>query len=248
MSIDALVVLGALFAAFAAVYRDWLSADLALMAGLSCVAVVGVVEPSEVVRGFASTVVVAVASLYVLFAGFWRAKAWRGLIPDAIEGDVARVAEWAGFGAPKASDEESNDSAGAGPIQQLAAHAAPVALVVLPLAGLARFETVALAGAVTTVVSGLLSAEAARRAVDWEVVIVVGAVVGFSEAIVATGVAESLTAVRSQLETLSVSPLAVAVGVTSVLVLSALTNRRAAASVIPLALSTGLFVAAGGIF
>lgn len=248
MTIDALIVLGALFAAFVTVYRDWLSADLALMAGLSAVAVFGVVEPAEIVRGFSSTVVVAVASLYVLFAGIWRADAWRGVIPNAVKGRVARAVELVGFGAPRVSDdEESSDATEAGMLQQSVAYAAPVALVVLPLAGIARLETVALAGAVATVVSGLLSAEAARRAVDWEIVVVVGAVVGFSQALVATGVAASLAALLHQLETLSVSPLALAVGLTSVLVLSALTNRRAAASVVPLALSTGLFAAAGGI-
>jgi len=245
MSIDAWIVLAALFGSFLAVYREWLTADLALMAGLSTVAVTGVVEPSEVLVGFASTVLVAVASIYVLVAGLWRAGVVEWLVPSEAPDRWLEIADRLGL--ERRSTAEKPGGA-VGPVQRAVAVAAPFALVALPVAGAARFETAALLGAVAVVVSGVLSPEAARRAVDWEVVMVVGAVVGFSQVLVSTGVAEELAAGARQLEGLSASPLPVVAGLVSALVLSAVTDRRAAASVLPLVLSTGLlFSAAGGI-
>ncbi len=257
MTFDALFVLFALVGACALVQREWLSADAAFMTGLSLVTVAGVIEPDEAVRGFANTVVVAIASLYIIMAGLRQAGLVDRLFVRAVEGtieqrDWRRTLEQLGlarlFDIASPRNIEASNSDGetsTQPRDRWTGGAILASLVVLPATGTVRFETAAILGATSVVVSGLLSPSAARRAVKWEFVIVIGAILGFSKAFIATGVVDTMRAWVPSMSAHIGSSLPVLLMVASGGLLAALDRRRAAASLLPVLCSAGLVASMG---
>lgn len=251
MSLDALVVLSVMLGAFAAAGKEWLSAPAAFMAGLCVVAVGGVLEPTEAVVGFASPVVLAIASFYVLAVAFkvsglldamaeseWGEALWKRLELAGVAGAIRVGLSWLpGESRHFEADGTSRD-------RWIVAAAAGVALLA-PVFGLLRIETALLLAATSIVATGALPAERARRAINWEFVVLVGAVIGFSRALVATGAVAAIGPWMPAIDpTLGLSA-SFAVLLSSALVISAFTHRRAAASVLPLVLSAGVFLVVG---
>jgi len=172
MTIEIIFILTVLLATAGIIGQRWLSVDVALMGALGAVTVAGVLEPREAVAGFASTAIVAIGSLYILAAAAGRV----GFFDETLR-------PW---GVPAAGTAER---ANPDPRHVAAFSLVAGGLVILPLAGLLPFATTALFAAVAVVVSGVLSPAEARRAVDWKIVIAVGAVLGLARAVAATGAA-----------------------------------------------------------
>lgn len=265
MTLEALFVMLVVLGSCVLVQREWLSADAAFMAGLSLVTVAGILEPGEAVRGFAHSAVFAVASIYVVVAGLKRAGIFDRLFAHAVEGsvdgtrwqralDALGLARILGFdtsshaeshATPDPKDVHRDDATSTSSRELWIGCGILATLVVLPATGTIRFETSAILGAVSVVVSGLLSPEAARRAVNWELVVVIGAVIGLSDAFVATG---ALEAAHTWVPTLAAElgpSLPLIVVVASMGLLSALDRRRAAASILPVLCSVGLLASMG---
>lgn len=225
MTPDGLFVLGALLAAFVAIYRGWVGADLALMSGLGLVAVVGVVDPRGLMHGFATTAVVAVASLYVVAAGVRR-----GIGTDtAGVSQVAQIVESLGLASALRrltrglGGDVGGDSGSAPAAVVWGALAVSTGLYAV---GTVSFEAASMLAATSYIVFGVVPAEAARSVIDWEVVVAVGALIGFSRALVETGVVSWLgTAVAGGSPAAIWTPALVAIA----FALPFLGDRRAAA-------------------
>lgn len=225
MTPDGLFVLGALLAAFVAIYRGWVGADLALMSGLGVVVAVGGLDPSALMHGFATTAVVAVASLYVVLAGLLRTFDDRG----PVGARLAAVADRWGWSSAVRHGCERRDGRGREQLEKASPWVAVGALAVgagLFVVGSLSFEAAALLTATSYVVAGVVPADTARSAVDWEVVVAVGALIGFSRALVETGVASWLSAAAVGTPAAATwTPVLVAVA----LLLPMLADRRVAA-------------------
>ncbi|MFB6265374.1 MAG: SLC13 family permease [Bradymonadaceae bacterium] len=245
MTVDALFVFAVLAGTVLAVSRKWLSVDVALMSALGLVTIGGLLKPGEAVEGFAHTAVIAVASLYVvgeaarkfgLFQSLYSVVERRApRLARAVRRPVGRLsAAVTGETAPSQSEP--------GRVETWATAAILAGVVLLPLAGLLRFETAALFGAVSTIAGGLVTPEQARRAVNWQIVLVVGALFGLSRAVVESGLVEVVTATP---QLAAQSSLSVAVVMTTMLVVSALSSRRAVTSILPVTLTSALFLATG---
>ena len=217
-----------LLATAGVVRQRWLSVDVALMAALGVVTVGGVIEPHQAVAGFASTAVAAIASLYVLAAAAGRA----GLLA-------------AGWTPDSVAEAGGGDVRSPGRLQYVALGLVVFALVVCPIAGLLAFETAALFGAVAVVASGVLSPSEARRAVDWRIVIAVGAMLGLARAAVASGlpgaIAGGMAAFGSGVAVLA----AAAASAVIVSVLSSRTPRQWVASGAPVLFALSLHFGVG---
>ena len=253
MTPDALFVLLALLGAFLAVSRRWLSADVSFMSALALVTIAGVIEPTQAVEGFASTAVVALASLYVVAAAVRKSGIVETLLERApvskkgmarARGVAARVPVFRILG--DRPDPEGDEEARR--VEPLVALGVVGALAVLPLTGLLRFETTALLGAMGLVATGRVPAREARRTVDWEIVVLLGAIIGFSQALVASGALSAITNLVAHPDRLFGSSISVAVVLTTIFVFSAFSSRRAAHSVIPLTFSTAILLSSGAGF
>lgn len=245
MTPDALIVLFALISAFVAVSRDWLSPDVSFMTALCLVAASGVIEPKQAVEGFASTAVVAIGSLYIVAAALRKVGLFA--VPDTTdEGERLGIFSYLVPHLPDidgGADEESSRAPRHS--DSWLAVAIVGGIAVLPLFGILRFETAAMVGAVTVIICGLLSPDEARRAVNWELVIVVGAVIGLSRAIVASGALDAVSMLAVSPDQAFGSSLSLAVVLVTVFALTSLTNRKAAASVIPLTFTNVVLLSTG---
>lgn len=249
MGFEALLVISVMVAALLAVRSGMLSAATASMAGLCLVTIGGVLQPSEAVQGFANPVVVGLASLYVVAAGLKKSRILEALASDDWSSrwlrPLRRVLGADGFQRilawlPGDASAESGSSEG----ERWIAAAAMGALVLGPSLGLLRLETASLLGATLLVGCGVLSAERARRAIDWNIVVLVGALIGYGRALVETGASRVLGSLVPTVDPAVGSPISVAVLLSLALVATALTRRKAAASIVPLVLSAGLFLVA----
>mgnify|MGYP000314764056 CR=1 FL=1 len=230
MTIEVIFVLSVLLATLGVVGQHWLSVDVALMAALGVVTVGGVLEPREAVAGFASTAIVAIGSLYVLAAAAGRV----GLLDEALR-------PW---GVPEAGAADSDPA----PRHVAAFSFVAGGLVILPIAGLLPFATAALFGAVAVVVSGVLSAAEAREAVDWQIIISVGAVVGLWQAVAATGAVRVLGDMLLTFGPALQAIAAASVGAAFASLCASRSRRRLVASGLPLAFAVALHFVGGVMF
>lgn len=115
-----------------------------------------------------------------------------------------------------------------------------VGIVGLTAAGVFSIALSALLGALVLLVAGIISAPRAREAIDWQVLVVIGAALGLSEAMTASGAAELVGSAILE-ATRSLGPYGVLAGVivgTSVLT-ELITNNGAVALFFPIAFSVG---------
>ena len=113
-------------------------------------------------------------------------------------------------------------------------------VVVLPMLGVLDVLRAAVAGAVATVLSGVLTPRQAREAVALNVVVMIGAAIGLGAAVDATGLADRLAAGLSDLvDGRGAWGAAVVVVLATLLLTEVISNAAAIAVMLPIALAAG---------